>query len=88
MQIEDSQIISRCLNGDRSAFGLLVDKYKAEIYNLAYEKIGNFRESEDITQKVFLHAFRELSKFKQNDDFLGWLQAITEDIAINKEASE
>jgi RNA polymerase sigma-70 factor (ECF subfamily) len=88
MQIEDSQIISRCLNGERSAFGILVDKYKAEIYNLAYEKIGDFRESEDITQKVFLHAFRELSKLEHCDDFLGWLQAMTEDIAINKEENQ
>jgi RNA polymerase sigma-70 factor (ECF subfamily) len=88
MQIEDSQIINRCLDGDRTAFGLLVDKYKASIYALAYSKVDDFRESEDITQKVFLQAFRNLSKLNQNDSFIEWLQAMTEDIAIKKEENQ
>jgi RNA polymerase sigma-70 factor (ECF subfamily) len=88
MQIEDSQIIIRCLDGDRTAFGLLVDKYKESIYALAYSKVDDFRESEDITQKVFLQAFRNLSKFEQNGDFYEWLQAMTVDIAIKKEESQ
>ena len=88
MQIEDSQIVNRCLGGDKAAFGLLVDKYKGSIYALAYSKVGDFREAEDITQKVFVQAFRNLSKLNQNDNFIEWLQAMTKDIAINKEESQ
>ena len=36
MRTEDGHIISKCLNGDSAAFGLLVDKYKGGIYALAY----------------------------------------------------
>jgi hypothetical protein len=36
MRTEDGYVIHKCLNGDKAAFGLLVDKYKASIYALAY----------------------------------------------------
>jgi hypothetical protein len=34
VRTEDRHIINKCLNGDSTAFGLLVDKYKASVYSL------------------------------------------------------
>ena len=77
MRTEDGDIIHKCLSGDTAAFGLLVDKYKASVYALAYAKLGNFHDAQDITQEVFLKAYQKLRTLKRWDKFLSWLYAIT-----------
>ena len=77
MHTEDGYIIGKCLNGEPAAFGLLVDKYKSSVYALAYTKLRNFHDAEDITQEVFIKAYRKLSTLKRRDYFLAWLFSIT-----------
>ena len=77
MYTEDGYIIGKCLNGELAAFGLLVDKYKSSVYALAYTKLRNFHDAEDITQEVFLKAYQKLSTLKRWDNFLAWLFSIT-----------
>ena len=77
MHTEDGYIIRKCLNGEPAAFGLLVDKYKSSVYALAYTKLRNFHDAEDITQEVFLKAYQKLSTLKRWDNFLAWLFSIT-----------
>ena len=77
MRTEDGYIIQKCLDGDAAAFGLLVDKYKGSVYALAYTKLGNFHDAQDITQEVFLKAYQKLRTLKQWDRFLSWLYTIT-----------
>ena len=77
MRTEDGYIINKCLNGDTAAFGVLVDKYKESIYALAYSKLLNFQDAEEITQDVFLKAYNRLHTLKWWDSFLAWLYSIT-----------
>lgn len=48
MQTEDRQIIHQCLNGDTAMFGFLVDKYKEGVYALAYSRLHNFHDAQDV----------------------------------------
>lgn len=80
MRTEDGYVIQKCLDGDAAAFGLLVDKYKGSVYALAYTKLGNFHDAQDITQEVFLKAYQKLCTLKQCDRFLSWLYAITSNL--------
>ena len=77
MRTEDGYIIYKCLNGDSSAFGLLVDKYKAGVYAVAYERLHNFHDAEDIAQEAFLKAYRSLRTLRHWDSFASWLYRIT-----------
>jgi len=83
MRTEDGYIIHKCLNGEKEAFGFLVDKYRESIYSFAYFKLRNFHDAEDITQEVFLKAFRKLHTLKCWDNFLAWLYAITSNLCKN-----
>jgi RNA polymerase sigma factor (sigma-70 family) len=77
MRTEDSYFIKKCLEGDPTAFGFLVDKYKACVFALAYNKLRNFQDAEDAAQEVFLTAYRKLKTLKSYDCFRAWLHAIT-----------
>ena len=80
MRTEDGYVISKCLSGDKAAFGLLVDKYKESIYALAYAKLGNFHDAEDVTQEVFIKAYEKLSTLKRWDNFFAWVYSITSNL--------
>ena len=83
MRTEDGYIINKCLNGEKEAFGFLVDKYKSSVYAFAYSKLWNFHDAEDITQEVFIKAFRKLHTLKRWDSFLAWLYSITSNLCKN-----
>lgn len=83
MRTEDGHIIRQCLNGESEAFGFLVDKYKGAIYAFAYAKLRNFHDAEDITQEVFIKAYRELRSLRRWDNFHAWIYAITTNLCKN-----
>ncbi len=80
MRTEDGEIIRKCLNGEPEAFGFLVDKYKESIYGFAYAKLLNFQDAEDVTQEVFLKAYRKLRTLRRWENFHAWLYSITSNL--------
>ena len=76
MALHDAELIQRTLEGDESAFGFLVDKYKGSVHALAYRKLGDFHTAEEITQDTFLKAYQKLSTLKDPARFPGWLYVI------------
>jgi RNA polymerase sigma factor (sigma-70 family) len=77
MRTEDGYIIYKCLNGDKEAFGFLVDKYKAAVHALAYSRLRNFHDAQDMSQEAFIRAYENLHKLKRWDSFASWLFRIT-----------
>lgn len=80
MRTEDGYLIHKCLSGESEAFGFLVAKYKEAVYALAYSKLRNFHDAEDIAQEVFIKAYRKLHTLKRSDSFSAWLYAITSNL--------
>jgi len=76
MSYSDAELIKRTLDGDETAFGFLVDKYKGAVHALAYRKVGDFHIAEEITQDTFLKAYQKLRTLKDPKHFSGWLYVI------------
>jgi RNA polymerase sigma-70 factor (ECF subfamily) len=79
----DSELLERFNNGDKEAFTELVIKHQKSIYSLAYRLIGDESEAGDITQKVFVNAYRGISKFQSKSEFKTWLFRITINLCKN-----
>ena len=73
----DEVLVRKCLAGDDTAFGFLIDQHKAVVYGLVRHKLGNHADAEDVTQEVFLKAYQNLGVFRQPYNFAGWLYTIT-----------
>ena len=80
---DDRYLIYKCLNDDSAAFGILVDKYKAGVYALAYSRLRNFHDAEDVAQEAFVKAYQKLRTLKYWDDFPAWLYSITSNLCKN-----
>ena len=76
MRTEDGSIINDCLGGKPQAFGMLVDKYKAGVYAYVCAEVRNFHDAQDITQEVFIQAYRDLRSLRKWESFTFWLYRI------------
>lgn len=81
--MEEKQIIERCLNGDTDCFSLLVTQYKKLVYSIALRFLKDSYQAEDITQEVFLKAYRKLALYDTNMKFSAWIGRITHNTCID-----
>ena len=73
---DETAIIRRCVKGDVDAYGGLVDRYGARIFNLSLMMLGDRHEAEDVAQEAFIRAFRGLAGFRGKARFSSWLHQI------------
>ena len=83
MEENSIQLIQRTLDGEESAFNILVQKYQKRIHALVWQKIGDYHIAEDITQETFLKAYNKLATLKNHKQFDGWLYVIATRLCIN-----
>ena len=76
METNDFALIQRVLDGDDNAFTLLVNRYRKPIHTFVWRKIGDFHTAQELTQDIFLQAYKKLSLLKPPYHFLGWLYVI------------
>ena len=70
-------------SGDRYAQSELYQRYQGSALALAYRKLGNWDEAEELVQDVFIHAFDRLEQLRVPEAFGGWLRQIVRRMAIN-----
>lgn len=83
MSRSDEQLVKDYLKGDKESLELLIKQYLKPIYSFAYRYVGNGQDADDITQDVFVKAWRNLKKFDQQRNFKIWIFAIAKNTAID-----
>jgi RNA polymerase sigma factor (sigma-70 family) len=72
----DTELVSRSLAGDRDAFSSIVSRYQTLICSLAYSRIGNLGQSEDVAQETFITAWKHLRLLREPAKLRSWLCGI------------
>jgi RNA polymerase sigma-70 factor (ECF subfamily) len=78
-----SSLVARAKAGDIRAFEELVRRYRKRIYALALHITGSSSEADDITQDVFLRAFRALDTFEGRSEFFTWVYRMAVNRSLN-----
>lgn len=73
--MDDDEAIARSLEGDLSAYEVLVARYSALAHRTA-ALLGARDEAEDVVQEAFVKAFRHLGSFRRGAAFRPWLLRI------------
>jgi RNA polymerase sigma-70 factor, ECF subfamily len=80
----DSNLVTRCLGGDETAWEQFVRLHTRQVYALCYRFTGSGAEAQDLTQEVFLRVFRSLKSFRSSEGSLGtWLARLTRNLLID-----
>jgi RNA polymerase sigma-70 factor (ECF subfamily) len=75
--VSDAILIGRAQNGDREAFGQLVERHYAYIHRVAWRCSGNRTDAEDIAQDVCVRLGRTIGSYRGGSSFTTWLYAVT-----------
>lgn len=76
MAWSDAELVSKTLAGEREAFGKLVDRHRRTVFALALQKGFQNAEADDLTQEVFVKAYRGLGGLQDGTAFARWLYGI------------
>jgi len=72
----DRRTVLLAISGDTGAFERLVRDNQAYVRALLRRSCGDAALAEDLTQTVFLKAWRQLKSLRDPDAFRGWLRRI------------
>jgi len=78
----DSEIISQVLRGDHDAYALLVERYKSYVFTITLRFTKNREDAEEVSQDIFVKAYRALADFKGTAKFSTWLYTIVNTTCI------
>jgi RNA polymerase sigma factor (sigma-70 family) len=82
MQNEE-EIISRIVNGDVTAFKILVKQYEKLVTYMINRLVQNNEDTQDLCQEVFIKIYKHLSGFKFQSKLSTWIAQIAYGTAIN-----
>tara|TARA_R110001583_G_scaffold4351_2_gene25209 strand:- start:46194 stop:46769 length:576 start_codon:yes stop_codon:yes gene_type:complete len=72
----DEYYIQQTLNGNVNAYAFLVEKYKHMVYTLTIRIVKSKEDAEEVSQDVFVKAFKKLDSFKGDSKFSTWIYKI------------
>lgn len=81
--VDDADIVGRARAGDTVAFERLFDRYHAPILNYVHRMVGDRATAEDLTQDVFIKAYKALPQTDPQLAFKAWLYRIATNTAIS-----
>jgi len=83
VNLEETEMISRCQRGDQEALKEIFDKYNKKVYRIAYGVVRQREEALDIVQEVFIKLFRSIKNFKGRSHFYTYLYRMVMNTAID-----
>jgi RNA polymerase sigma factor (sigma-70 family) len=74
--INEIEMVSQVLAGDRRAFSLLIVNYKRLVYSVVFRLIDQKEDTEDVCQEVFIKVYNSLSRFEFQSKLSTWIARI------------
>ena len=71
-----SSLVAKARDGNILAFNQIVNLFQDDVFRMVYYRTQSQMDAEDITQDVFLKAFKHLSSLKDTGRFRNWLYRI------------
>jgi len=75
-ELTDERLIQSTLAGDDEAFAELVRRHKHRVFSIAARFTRSDAELDDLSQEIFIKAYRQLAKFRGEAPFEHWLARV------------
>jgi RNA polymerase sigma-70 factor (ECF subfamily) len=88
IELDEHELIVQAQQGDRSAFGELVRRYREGVINVVYRIIADADRAEDVAQDTFIRAWQKLPNYQPRSPFRNWLYRIATNLTMDMVRSE
>lgn len=82
-ELPDEKLIALARAGDAAAFGEFVHRHAADVHRWMARSVGA-QEADDMTQEVFLRAYRGVAAFRGEAPPRAWLASIADNAVKNR----
>src|SRR5438309_1600272 len=82
--LDERALVEACLSNQAGAFDLIVERHRRSVYMLCYRFVGNHEDASDLSQDVFLRAYRGLRSFRGQSSLGTWLYRIGVNVCLNR----
>ena len=82
--LDERGLVEACLGGQSAAFDLIVERHRRSVYLLCYRFVSNHEDASDLSQDVFLRAYRGLRSFRGQSSLATWLYRIGVNVCLNR----
>lgn len=80
----DGEVVRRVLDGDREAFGLLVERYQDPLYRHALRMLDGEDAAADAVQDALIRGYEKLDRCRDPGRVGGWLFRITANLCRDR----
>ena len=80
---DETSLVTELQAGSDVAFDWLVTYYHVSVYNVIYGILSDRADAADVTQEVFLKAFRGIRAFRHGSSLKTWLYRIAVRESLN-----
>ena len=82
-ELSDEELVSAYIKGNKPALDQLVARYMSQIFNFVFKYMHGTAEAEDVTQDVFVKAWKNIGRFDDRYKFKTWLFTIAKRTALD-----
>ena len=82
--LDEPALVEACLAGRPGAFDLIVERHRRSVYQLCYRFVSNHEDAADLSQDVFVRAYRGLGRFRKQSSLATWLYRIGVNVCLNR----
>ncbi|MFO7694138.1 MAG: sigma-70 family RNA polymerase sigma factor [Vicinamibacterales bacterium] len=83
VEVDDRHLVELCLGGRIEAFDFIVERHQRAVYQLCFRFVRRHEDAADLTQEVFLRAYRGLRRFRGDSALGTWLYRIGVNVCLN-----
>ncbi|MCL5962594.1 MAG: sigma-70 family RNA polymerase sigma factor [Chloroflexi bacterium] len=77
-------LVDAAIGGDTQAFAALYDQHLERVYRYVHYWVSNRADAEDLTQQVFLNAWRAIGRYRRTGaSFVAWLLTIAHNVVMS-----
>jgi RNA polymerase sigma-70 factor (ECF subfamily) len=82
--VDESELVSAALNGDKKAFGEIVTRYRKMVARTVKSMLGDSVFAEDVGQEVFIKLYHSLAEFRGEAKLSTYIQKIAVNLTLNE----
>src|SRR5712692_1329598 len=83
-ELDEASLVGACLAGRPGAFDVIVERHRRSVYQLCYRFVSNHEDASDLSQDVFLRAYRGLRNFRGQSSIGTWLHRIGVNVCLTR----
>jgi RNA polymerase sigma-70 factor, ECF subfamily len=83
-RVVQARLVAAAQQGDREAFGQLCEQFERVVYAIAFRRLGDHAEAQEVCQEVFIQAMRKIGQLRDPRCFAGWLRSMAVRMSLNR----